>query len=159
VSHRLRGSGVVALVVLSIAVTACSSSRRPTTARDGISYYRSHRTEFASILTLVSSGKLGDRSTWPYYGAKLPRRLCTVSANCRVANIKSTTSQAILFIPAWIGTPDDAAGWGHFDGRPTGGPFDGFGMLICPMQEAGEGWWWLDRPPPAPGRPPTCALP
>jgi hypothetical protein len=154
---RRRGWRLGTLLTITLAVAGCTApSSRPTHAKDGVSYYRAHRGDFTSVLTLVSSGQLGARASWSYYGAKLPSKLCKLTADCRVANITSMTGQEVIFLAAWIGTPDDAAGWGHFDGSPTGGPFDGLGMLICPMQEAGDGWWWLDRPPAVPGKSPTC---
>jgi hypothetical protein len=157
-SVRHRAAIILAAgAVLVFALTACSSQSRPTTASAGAAYYQHHRSGFAAVEQLLQSGQLGDPSGWAYYGPKLPSNLCHLSANCRIADIRSETYQSATFLPAWIGTPDDAAGWGHFDGEPTGGPFDGFGMLICPMKSLGDGWWWLDRPPDNPGHAPSCA--
>ncbi|QLY31759.1 hypothetical protein [Nocardia huaxiensis] len=79
-----------------------------------------------------------------YYGVQLPRHLCFVSANCKVAVIGTSGGQPVRFVPDYIGIPDDALGYGHFVGTPEPGPYDGFGEPVCPTMELADGWWWLD---------------
>ncbi|MFI6502816.1 hypothetical protein [Nonomuraea typhae] len=93
------------------------------------------RPAFTAAATTPVSGE--------YYGAELPGPLCFVSANCKVAVIGTSGGQPVRFVPDWIGIPDDAIGYGHFTGTPEAGPYDGFGMDLCPRMELADGWWWL----------------
>ncbi|MEU1432435.1 hypothetical protein ABZ412_35750 [Nocardia sp. NPDC005746] len=91
------------------------------------------RPAFAAIAAMeLPDGKID------YYGAELPPHLCLVSANCRVAVIGTSGGQPVLFVPDYIGIPDDALGYGHFVGTPEPGPYDGFGEPVCPTMELAE---------------------
>ncbi|MGK8491361.1 hypothetical protein [Nocardia asiatica] len=92
----------------------------------------------------VAAMKLPEHHKVDYYGVELPRHLCFVSANCKVAVIGTSDGQPVRFVPDYIGIPDDALGYGHFVGTPEPGPYDGFGEPICPTMELAGGWWWLD---------------
>ncbi|MEU1432336.1 hypothetical protein ABZ412_35245 [Nocardia sp. NPDC005746] len=97
------------------------------------------RPAFAAIAAMeLPEGKI------PFYGVELPPHLCLVSANCRVAVIGTSGGQPVLFVPDYIGIPDDALGYGHFVGTPEPGPYNGFGEPVCPTMELAGGWWWLD---------------
>ncbi|MFE3024437.1 hypothetical protein [Nocardia tengchongensis] len=97
------------------------------------------RPAFAAIAAMeLPDGKIDS------YGVELPPHLCLVSANCRVAVIGTSGGQPVLFVPDYIGIPDDALGYGHFVGTPEPGPYNGFGEPVCPTMELAGGWWWLD---------------
>lgn len=49
-----------------------------------------------------------------------------------------------LFLPEWLGIPDDAVSYAHFTGEATGS-FNAYGLLVCPTTRLGGGWWWMDR--------------
>ncbi|MEV6061059.1 hypothetical protein AB0L62_13755 [Nocardia asteroides] len=81
-----------------------------------------------------------------YYGKSLPRHLCWVSANCKVADLGSP-EQPVPFVPDYVGIPDGATGYAHFTEPPGDGPYEGFGDPICPRVELSGGWWWLGACP------------
>ncbi len=91
----------------------------------------------------VAAMELPELRAIDYYGVELPRHLCFVSANCKVAVIGTSGGQPVRFVPDYIGIPDDALGYGHFVGTPEPGPYDGWGARICPTMELAGGWWWL----------------
>ncbi|WP_342800182.1 hypothetical protein [Nocardia sp. No.11] len=92
----------------------------------------------------VAAMELPELRSIDYYGVDLPRHLCFVSVNCKVAVIGTSNGQPVRFVPTYIGIPDDAHGYAHFVGTPEPGPYDGFGEPVCPTMELGGGWWWLD---------------
>ncbi|MFF2554455.1 hypothetical protein ACFVUS_25875 [Nocardia sp. NPDC058058] len=91
----------------------------------------------------IAAMELPDRRAIDYYGVDLPRQLCFVSVNCKVAVIGTSGGHPVRFVPDYIGIPDDAHGYGHFVGTPEPGPYDGFGEPLCPTMELAGGWWWL----------------
>ncbi|MEV0389596.1 hypothetical protein [Nonomuraea sp. NPDC050643] len=101
------------------------------------------RSAFGSVVELARQGRLASDE---YYGARLPGPLCFVSATCGVVTWTAGDGQPVLFVPDWVGIPDDAVGYAHFTG-PPGGSYDGFGLRICPRLELADGWWWLDACP------------
>ncbi|MFI5536406.1 hypothetical protein ACIA5H_08450 [Nocardia sp. NPDC051900] len=107
--------------------------------------FQLERPAFAAAATVeVPEPGAGD-----YYGVALPRHLCFVSANCKVAVIGTSGGQPVRFVPDYVGIPDGAVGYGHFTGTPGAGPYDGFGDPICPTTELAGGWWWLTPCPEA----------
>ncbi len=83
-----------------------------------------------------------------YYGAPLPSDLAHVSVNGKVAVIGGCGDDGALFVPTWIGIPDDAVGYVHLtcEHPPADLLLDGFGMLLEPERPLGDGWWWADAP-------------
>ncbi|WP_084963223.1 hypothetical protein [Thermoactinospora rubra] len=76
-----------------------------------------------------------------YLGARLPGPLCFVSANCHVTSF----GPDVLYVPDRLGIPDDSQGYAYFAGEVDSGPYDGYGMLICPEIRLSERWWWMGR--------------
>ncbi|MEU4596336.1 hypothetical protein [Nocardia sp. NPDC023988] len=86
-----------------------------------------------------------DLSVRDYYGTDLPTHLCWVSANCKVAVVRTADDHTARFVPDYVGIPDGAVGYAHLDGEPPAEPFEVFGDQLCPVIELGDGWWWLGR--------------
>lgn len=105
--------------------------------------YLVERPAFSHVVELSRQGRLPATGRDAFYGSKLPGLLCHVSANCRVATLGYSGGESILYIPDWIGIPDDSVGFAYFKGEATG-RYDGFGMEICPTTPLGDGWWWMD---------------
>lgn len=106
-------------------------------------WFATHRTDFNAARDLARSGKLGPVEGWDYYGVELPPPLRGLSVNGRISSIGKAAGRPVLFIPAYIGTPDDAFGFGYLSGPPET-MLDGFGDPLQPRIELGDGWWWLD---------------
>lgn len=106
------------------------------------------RPAFDEVAALSDSGRLPASQLGGYMGARLPDRLCFVSATCRVKTIGTSGGRPVLFVPDWLGIPDDAVGYARFAARPGGETFDGYGMRICPTVDLSDGWWWMGRCPP-----------
>ncbi|MEV4167219.1 hypothetical protein [Nonomuraea dietziae] len=102
------------------------------------------RFAFTQVAELAREGKLPAERLHSYLGAELPSHLCFVSANCRVSALGTSGGRPVLFLPDWLGIPDDALGYAHFTGEATGS-FDAYGMRVCPTTHLGDGWWWMDR--------------
>jgi hypothetical protein len=109
--------------------------------------FQSERPAFTKVVSMVREGRFGDPRDWDYYGPRLPGSLCLISVNCRVARIGGDDGRWVLFIPDWIGIPDDAVGFAHFDAPPDGRFLDGFGSPLCPTTRLGSGWWWMQITP------------
>ncbi|WP_181697113.1 hypothetical protein [Nocardia sp. GTS18] len=86
-----------------------------------------------------------DLSVRDYYGTDLPTHLCWVSANCKVAVVRTADDHTARFVPDYVGIPDGAVGYAHLDGEPPAEPFEVFGDQLCPVIELGDGWWWLGQ--------------
>lgn len=104
--------------------------------------YALERPAFAKVVALSRQGRLASGAD-DYYGPRLPGYLCYLAVDCRVATIGESGGEPVLFLPDYVGIPDDAVSFAHFAGEASG-QFDGFGMLICPTRELGDGWWWMD---------------
>ncbi|MEV0685057.1 hypothetical protein AB0I35_14450 [Nocardia sp. NPDC050378] len=85
-----------------------------------------------------------DLSVRDYYGTDLPTHLCWVSANCKVAVVRTVDNHTARFVPDYVGIPDGAVGYAQLDGEPPAEPFEVFGDQLCPVIELGDGWWWLE---------------
>ncbi|MFI7639912.1 hypothetical protein [Nonomuraea sp. NPDC049400] len=133
-----RGRVGVACLVFVLGVALPATLVFVPEARSRARFYV-ERPAFDAVAELARQGRLDSDE---YYGARLPGELCFVSATCTVV----TWEDGALFVPDWVGIPDDAVGYAHFTGAP-GGPYDGFGMMICPRFELADGWWWLDACP------------
>lgn len=107
-------------------------------------FFHHHEAEFVELAQLMQGGQPALDTA---QSAKLRKLTCELSTDCRASYITDEhDSNRALYLAAWLGVPDDSAGFAHFPGKPTGGPYSPGGMLICPIGELGDGWWWLDRP-------------
>lgn len=79
------------------------------------------------------------------YGVELPSHLCVVAPNCRIANLGSSNGAPIRYAADYVEVSDNTYGYGHFVGTPEPGPYNGFGIPVCPTVELAGGWWWLER--------------
>ncbi|WP_328393305.1 hypothetical protein [Nocardia sp. NBC_00416] len=79
------------------------------------------------------------------YGIELPRHLCVVAPNCRITNLGDSNGAPIRYAADYIDVFEDTYGYGHFVGTPEPGPYNGFGIPLCPSMELTGGWWWLER--------------
>ncbi|MEN3536531.1 hypothetical protein AAH991_15560 [Microbispora sp. ZYX-F-249] len=133
---------VIGLVLMVLGLASGPVSWADPALRAQIRFFV-ERPAFGRVVELSRQGRLPVTGQDAYYGPELPGLLCYLSANCRVATLGYSGGQPILYIPDWIGIPDDSIGFAHFAGEASG-RYDGFGMQICPVVPLGEGWWWMD---------------
>lgn len=79
------------------------------------------------------------------YGVELPSHLCVVAPNCRIANLGYSNGAPIRYAADYTEVAEQSYGYGHFVGTPEPGPYNGFGIPVCPTMELAGGWWWLER--------------
>lgn len=108
------------------------------------SWFWLHRGEFVAAEQLTRSGALGAPETWDYYGVELPFGLRALSVDGHISEIGRAGGAPVLFVPAYMGIPDDAYGFVHLVGAVEGGDLDGYGDPIEPRIPLGNGWWWAD---------------
>lgn len=115
------------------------------------SWFDHHRGQYAEVLARIRAGELGAPDTWEYYGPRLPRDRRKLSVTGRVslqvgAERQSSVKVSAFFFPTWTGIPDDAVGIAWLNAVPTPKTeFDGYGMLVYPHLDLGDGWWYLDN--------------
>jgi hypothetical protein len=110
-------------------------------------WFNLNRADFIVAEQLVRSGALGAPETWAYYGADLPFPLSLLSVSGKIATIGVAGGEPALFIPAYMGIPDDAYGFVHLRGPVEGsgmGGLDGFGAPLRSTIDLGDGWYWAD---------------
>jgi hypothetical protein len=107
-------------------------------------WFTLNRPQFVAAADLARSGGLGAPAEWDYYGPQLPAPLNVLSVTGQISVIGEAAGQPILFLPAYVGIPDDAYGFVHISGAHRPGRLDGYGDLIEPRIELGDGWWWAD---------------
>ncbi|MFE3103883.1 hypothetical protein ACFROC_02900 [Nocardia tengchongensis] len=79
------------------------------------------------------------------YGVELPSHLCVVAPNCRIANLGYSNGAPVRYAADYVDVFEATYGYGHFVGTPEPGPYNGFGIPLCPTMELAGGWWWLER--------------
>ena len=109
-----------------------------------VSYYATHEYAFAAMAAAIRNGSI--HLSNEYYGEPLPYYLRDLSTNGKVAIVGYQDGVPVLFLPQWIGIPDDAAGYVFFDGdaRPDLA-VDLFGAPanVSAGIDLGDSWWYL----------------
>lgn len=93
----------------------------------------------------MHQGELG-RPGDEYYGQQLPRYLADLCTNGRAATVGRQDGRPVVFLPQFMGIPDDAVGFVYFDGRPDSDLLiDPFGSpaYLAEGQSLGDGWWYV----------------
>jgi hypothetical protein len=139
--------GLVASIIAAGALIGLIAPYRPRTAEDAAFWFAERRERFAEVVHLARSGQI-DAVESAYYGGELPAELADLSENGKVASVGSCDGEPVLFLPQWIGIPDDAIGYVHmtcnkFPDDPAH-PLDLFGDSATPAVELEDGWWWAD---------------
>lgn len=109
------------------------------------SYYVTHRWSFAQVAGLVRQGEL-DGSGGQYYGQQLPRYLADLSTNGRAATVGRQDGKPVVFLPQFMGIPDDAVGFAYFDGQPDSDlliDLFGYPAYLAEGDSLGDGWWYV----------------
>jgi energy-coupling factor transporter transmembrane protein EcfT len=107
------------------------------------SYYWSHRWAFAAVADGVRHGTIGVSDA--YYGEPLPRPLRDLSTNSRASTIARYNGHPVVFLPEYLGIPDDAAGYVFFEGAvPADLMLDLYGAQasLHGAENLGDGWWY-----------------
>lgn len=107
------------------------------------SYYATHRGSFEHAAELVRAGEVGKSDE--YYGEKLPRALIDLSADGNASVVGQQDGKPVVFLPQWLGIPDDAGGYIYYDGElRSDTEVDLYGRLVggSEMRELGNGWWY-----------------
>lgn len=107
------------------------------------SYYALHQRGFAEIAKMVRDGEL--RTEHEYYGRRLPRHLADLSTTGTAAIVGRQDGAPVVFLPQFLGIPDDAIGYVYFEGQPDdallldlfGHPFN-----LTDGERLGDGWWY-----------------
>jgi hypothetical protein len=108
------------------------------------SYYATHRYAFNAVAAGVRNGSIG--STDDYYGRALPWYLRDLSTLGTAAVVGEQDSGPVVFLPQWLGIPDNAVGYVFVDGPPEPDlTADLFGELVHVAGgiDLGDGWWYL----------------
>jgi hypothetical protein len=111
------------------------------------SYYTMHRYAFDAVAAGVRNGSIGSiGSRDDYYGRPLPWYLRDLSTLGTAAVVGEQDGRPVVFLPQWLGIPDDAVGYVFFDGDPRPDlTVDLFGepMRLARGTNLGGGWWYL----------------
>ncbi|MEU4781958.1 hypothetical protein [Micromonospora sp. NPDC023633] len=108
------------------------------------SYWASHRWAFNAVADGVQEGRIG--TSREYYGQRLPLHLRDLSTNGRAAVVGRQDDKPVVFLPQWIGVPDDAGGYVYLDAPPRPDlVVDLFGepVRVAGGQHLGDGWWYV----------------
>jgi hypothetical protein len=93
------------------------------------SYYATHRYAFAAVAAGLRDGSVG--STDDYYGRALPWYQRDLSTLATAAVVGEQDGRPVVFLPQWLGIPDDAAGYVFLDRAPEPGlTVDLFGAQV-----------------------------
>jgi energy-coupling factor transporter transmembrane protein EcfT len=136
-----RGSTVVR-VVTAVGLLAATIQFNNWSVFEPRSYYWSHRWAFAAVADGVHNGTIGASDA--YYGELLPRPLRDLSTDGRAAAIGRPNGRPIVFLPEYLGIPDDAAGYVFYEGEPGDIVLDLYGAPahLPGAQRLGDGWWY-----------------
>jgi hypothetical protein len=150
-----RGSQGLAAATAALAVVGISASLFlfiDTKASGGARFWLEYPAFVAAATVKVPGHGAGD-----LYGAELPRHLCVVAPNCRIANLGDSNGAPVRYLAdSFEGT----YGYGHFAGTPEPGPYNGFGIPVCPTMVPPE-WTYSPgrhRQPRSRSPPPAAAL-
>ncbi|MFI2651004.1 hypothetical protein [Micromonospora fulviviridis] len=108
------------------------------------SYWITHRWAFNAVADGVREGRIG--TSRGYYGEFLPLHLRDLSTNGRAAVVGSQDDKPVVFLPQWVGIPDDAGGYVYLDAAPRPDLLiDLFGepARVAGGQHLGDGWWYV----------------
>ncbi|MEU5726334.1 hypothetical protein [Micromonospora sp. NPDC047738] len=108
------------------------------------SYWASHRWAFNAVADGVREGRLG--TSGEYYGQLLPLHLRDLATNGRAAVVGRQDGKPVVFLPQWLGIPDDAGGYVYLDARPRPDlVVDLFGepARVTGGKNLGDGWWYV----------------
>ena len=137
-----RGSTVVR-VVTAVGLLAAIVQFNNWSVFEPRSYYWSHRWAFAAVADGVRDGTIGASDA--YYGELLPRPLRDLSTNGRAAAISRHGGRPVVFVPEYLGVPDDAAGYVFYEGvLPADLTLDLYGSRasLKGAENLGDGWWY-----------------
>ena len=107
------------------------------------SYYRSHRWGFAAVADGARDGTIGASDA--YHGKPLPRPLRDLSTDGRAAVIGQHDGRPVVFLPEYLGIPDDAAGYVFYECvLPADFTLDlcGAPASLGGAEKLGDGWWY-----------------
>ncbi|MFC7482422.1 hypothetical protein ACFQX7_23765 [Luedemannella flava] len=138
-----RGSTAVRLVA-AVGLLASTIQFTNWSVFEPRSYYWSHRWAFAAVADGVRGGTIGASDA--YYGEPLPWPLRDLSTDGRAAAIGRHDGRPVVFLPAYLGIPDDAAGYVFHEGTlPADFPLDlyGAGASLNGAVNLGDGWWYV----------------
>ncbi|WP_147437427.1 hypothetical protein [Micromonospora musae] len=142
-TYRLSKSRSAALVVATILLVAFGWFTNWGPFQPA-SYWITHRWAFDAVADGVRDGRIG--ASREYYGELLPRHLRDLSTNGRAAVVGSQDDKPVVFLPQWLGIPDDAGGYVYLDATPRSDlSVDLFGVpvRVSGGQELGDGWWYV----------------
>ncbi|MPZ26213.1 MAG: hypothetical protein GEV12_07105 [Micromonosporaceae bacterium] len=108
-------------------------------------YYVTHRYAFDAVAAGVRDGSIGVSDE--YYGEPLPWYLRDLSTTGNVAKVGEQDRVPVVFLPQWLGIPDDAGGYVFCDCYPRSDlTVDLFGALarVRAGVDLGNGWWYLE---------------
>ncbi|WP_238015605.1 hypothetical protein KZZ52_55590 [Dactylosporangium sp. AC04546] len=137
-----KGSAVMR-VVAAVVLLAATIQFNNWSVFEPRSYYWSHRWAFAAVADGVRHGTIGASDT--YYGEPLPRTLRDLSTNGRASAIGRYGGRPVVFLPEYLGIPDDAAGYVFYEGvLPVGFTLDLYGAQasLDGAENLGDGWWY-----------------
>jgi hypothetical protein len=108
------------------------------------SYYTLHKLAFDAVADGVRHGTIG--ATDDYYGDLLPLHLRDLSTDGRASVIDHQDGRPIVFLPEFLGIPDDAAGYVFYDGViAPDRELDLYGAqaTVQGAVNLGDGWWYI----------------
>lgn len=146
----LLGAGSVLAGCGTANQSAGTSAAAEQAAQNPRAFFVAHAAEFAEVAALAEAGQLGVTGEWPppYYGTELPDHLRSLSRTGKASDLCPDHAVGV-FLPRWMGVPDDAAGYAYIGTQSPkeygevdlyGDPFE--------MEDAeplGDGWYWVGR--------------
>lgn len=138
-----KGSTVVR-VVAAAGLLAATVQLNNWSVLEPRSYYWSHRWAFAAVADGVRHGTIGASDA--YYGEPLPQPLGDLSTDGRASAIGRYSGRPVVFLPEYLGIPDDAAGYVFYEGvLPADFTLDLYGAQasLNGAENLGDGWWYV----------------
>jgi hypothetical protein len=130
---RIHQGRRIGTVLAALALIFSLASAWATYTYNARAYYVLHRPQF--LLLGYALDHPSSRQTEPsYYGSSLP----FFAINLSVTGLASGDSQGV-FLPQWVGIPDDAGGF--WDTRESPAGADMYGMLCADPVPLGDNWW------------------
>ncbi|MEV0731449.1 hypothetical protein [Polymorphospora sp. NPDC050346] len=111
---------------------------------DPKTYYAVHRYSFDAVAAGVRAGSIGTSDD--YYGEPLPWHLRDLSTDGRASVAGDQDGEPVVFLPQWLGLPDDAGGYAYLAGEPRPDlevNLYGARAYLAGGIRLGNGWWYV----------------
>ncbi|MEV0395095.1 hypothetical protein [Polymorphospora rubra] len=140
----VRGTRLAAVAAVAVLLAALCVRFTNWAVYEPTTYYALHRHSFDAVAAGVRAGSIGTSDD--YYGEPLPWHLRDLSTDGRAAVIAEQDGEPVVFLPQWLGFPDDAGGYAYLAGDPRPDlelNLYGARAHLTGGIRLGNGWWYV----------------